>query len=225
MALSPMIESNHFSGRHCQRSGLLPLCRFDAGREGLVDSGEISHNDVSVGSGCRSGPDALCEALDQNWRSLAASRLDVHGIVGRSHVHVPVGRRGGIDASRPFRWTPPVNADAQILRVGTSPGANDLFDSGQIHGTSANVNGLPYTGTLYARALSRVGGVWRSTDIGLPWRPTPVSSIVVPRNGQTLFDTVQRIRLVVSAAGAGLSPDNRFHVRGEQSARQRRDSS
>ncbi len=97
-----------------------------------------------------------------------------------------------VDATQLFRWTPPHNSDAQELRVGTSAGANDLFDSGEIVTTSTSVSGLPTTGPLYARILSRVNGEWRHKDIGFTLAAaSPISSIVVPRDGQTSFDTVQ----------------------------------
>ena len=104
----------------------------------------------------------------------------------------PADGEVAVDATQPFRWTPPPNASAQELRVGTSAGANDLFDSGAMVATSAVVNGLPITGALYARVLSNVNGVWHSTDIAFTLEASsPISSIVVPSNGQPAFNTVQ----------------------------------
>jgi hypothetical protein len=109
-----------------------------------------------------------------------------------------------VDAAQLFRWTSPANADAQQLFVGTSAGGNDLFDSGLMLGTSAIVNGLPPSGTLYARALSRVSGTWRYTDIAFTLEASSrVSSIVVPSNGQGSFDTVQPFEWSVAPLGRG----------------------
>ena len=97
-----------------------------------------------------------------------------------------------VDATQPFRWTSPPNANAQELRVGTSAGANDLFDSGQMVATTAVVNGLPTTGVVYARAMSSVNGTWHYMDIAFTLEAaSPISSIVVPSDGQAVFDTVQ----------------------------------
>jgi len=54
---------------------------------------------------------------------------------------------------------------AHELRIGTSPGAYDLFKSGTITSPGVLVPALPQTGTLYARALSKVNTIWMFTDI------------------------------------------------------------
>lgn len=84
-----------------------------------------------------------------------------------------------------------MNADMHQLLVGTSPGGRDLFDSGQILATNAAVSGLPATGVLYARALSRVRGMWRHADIAFTLQASsPVAGMLVPVGGQIGFDTV-----------------------------------
>jgi len=95
-----------------------------------------------------------------------------------------------VDGTQPFRWVPPAGAVAHQLRVGTSPGGNDLLDTGVMLGTSTVVPGLPARGTLYARALSNANGVWESTDIAFTVdSPSPFSTIVTPADGEPAFDT------------------------------------
>ena len=96
----------------------------------------------------------------------------------------------GVDATSPFRWTPPANALAHELRIGTSPGGYDLFKSGTVTSPGVLVPALPRTGTLYARALSKVNTIWMFTDIAFTLAPSvPVSTMLVPTNGQIGFDT------------------------------------
>lgn len=97
-----------------------------------------------------------------------------------------------VDATRPFAWASPPNADAQHLVVGTTPGGADLFDSGTVSDTTATVGGLPPTGVLYARVASRVRGVWRHSDIAFTQEALPAgSSIIAPADGESAFDSVQ----------------------------------
>jgi hypothetical protein len=96
----------------------------------------------------------------------------------------------GVDPTLPFRWIPPANAVAYEMRVGTSPGSSDLFTSGTITLTSVAVPGLRRTGTLYARALSKVNTSWTYTDIAFTLDATvTASAIVAPANGEAGFDT------------------------------------
>ena len=104
----------------------------------------------------------------------------------------PIDGAVGVDATLPFRWTPPANALAHELRIGTSPGGYDLFKSGTITSPGVLVPALPQTGTLYARALSKVNTIWMFTDIAFTLAPSvPVSTMLVPNNGQIGFDTAR----------------------------------
>jgi hypothetical protein len=104
----------------------------------------------------------------------------------------PVDGATEVDGSQPFQWTAPANAQAHQLIIGTSVAGNDVFDSGEISGTSAIVSGLPATGTLYARVWSKINGAWsRHTDIAFTLEPSGVAAnIVVPSDGLATFDTM-----------------------------------
>src|SRR5262245_7004478 len=68
------------------------------------------------------------------------------------------------DLSQPIQWTSVANVQAYYLYVGTTPGAKDLVNTGEILRTSYMVAQLPAGQTVYARMWTKVGGVWRYTD-------------------------------------------------------------
>jgi len=70
----------------------------------------------------------------------------------------------GADLSQPIQWTTVANAQAYYLYVGTTPGASDVIDSGEIQQTSLVAGNFPAGQTLCARVHTKVAGVWRSTD-------------------------------------------------------------
>jgi hypothetical protein len=104
----------------------------------------------------------------------------------------PTDGQLSVDGSQAFQWSAPTNADAHQLLVGTTPGGQEIFNSGVIAGTSAIVPGLPSTGTLYARVLSRVHGAWNHTDIAFTLEAsTATSTMIVPEQGEAGFDTAR----------------------------------
>lgn len=70
----------------------------------------------------------------------------------------------GVDPSSSVSWSAVENAYAYQLQIGTSPGANDVFDSGIVSTTSVQVPNLPHSGALYARVRAILNG-W-STALG-----------------------------------------------------------
>lgn len=76
----------------------------------------------------------------------------------------PVPGQLSVDSSHPIEWSQVNDAYAYQLQIGTSPGANDVFDSGIIASTSISVPSLPQTGVLYARVRAIPNG-W-SSDLG-----------------------------------------------------------
>ena len=130
-----------------------------------------------------------------------------------------------VDASRGFQWTAPANAVSHQLKVGTAPGGNNLFDSGEIAGTSVLVAGLPQTSTVYARVLSKVNGVSRHTDIAFTLEPSsPIAHMTAPANG-AIFDTqlpfawesvplarAYRLTIGTTPGGSDLHDSGEIHV-------------
>jgi hypothetical protein len=85
--------------------------------------------------------------------------------------------------SSPFLWNAGVNSDLYRLTVGTSAGAANLFDSGEMTGTSVAMPNLPRNQTLHLRLGSRVAGVWRNADT--TFRMLPAATFVYPTNNAT----------------------------------------
>src|SRR4051794_22748031 len=52
--------------------------------------------------------------------------------------------------SQPFQWTQVADAEAYYLYVGTTAGAKDLVNTGEVQYTARTITGLPYSTTLYA---------------------------------------------------------------------------
>jgi hypothetical protein len=83
--------------------------------------------------------------------------------------------------SAPFQWNAGANSDAYQVTVGTSVGASNLFDSGQVTGTSvAMPSSLPRNQTLYLRLSSLVAGTWRNVDT--TFTVLPAATFIYPAN-------------------------------------------
>ena len=99
----------------------------------------------------------------------------------------PLDGTTNFDAWQPIQWTPVANAQAYYLYVGTSRGAKDLVDSGELQVTSYQAFGLPGQ-VLYARLWTKKSGVWRYTDItftAATGAPVIKATATAPVNGAT----------------------------------------
>jgi len=76
----------------------------------------------------------------------------------------PVNGARDVDLPVPLQWTAIPGADAYYLYIGTTPGAKDLVNTGEISTTSRTVTNLPSGLTVYVRLWTRLGGIWRFTD-------------------------------------------------------------
>jgi hypothetical protein len=65
----------------------------------------------------------------------------------------------------PFSWTASASALGYRLMVGTTIGAIDLLDTGEITSTSRLVNTLPSNATLFARISTHTAAGWQSQDV------------------------------------------------------------
>ena len=79
-------------------------------------------------------------------------------------VTYPANGAVNADVSQPIQWTSVAGAQAYYLYVGTTLGAMDLVNTGEIQQTSYQPASLPVGPTLYVRLWTRVAGVWRSVD-------------------------------------------------------------
>jgi hypothetical protein len=100
----------------------------------------------------------------------------------------PVNGATDVDASQPIQWTAVTNAQAYYLYIGTSRGATDLVNSGEMQGTSYQAYGLPAGQLLYARLWTKKASVWRYTDITFTaaiGAPVLKATVITPANGAT----------------------------------------
>jgi hypothetical protein len=116
---------------------------------------------------------------------------------------------GAIDAdmTQLIRWTSVAHAQAYYLYIGSTVGAKDLVNTGEIQRTSYRVTTtLPAHQTLYARIWAKVSGVWRYTDSTFSAasfhgddheRGELTATITYPANGATNADLSQPIEWMV----------------------------
>ncbi len=100
----------------------------------------------------------------------------------------PVNGAVNADLSQPIQWTSVANVQAYYLYVGTTRGAKDLVDTGEMLQTSYQAPQLPAGQTIYARMWTKVGGVWRYTDSSFSAAPLP-AVFLYPLNGARNVDT------------------------------------
>src|SRR6266567_5783164 len=105
----------------------------------------------------------------------------------------PVNGAVNADLSQPIQWTSVANVQAYYLYVGTTLGAKDLVNTGEILQTSYLTPQLPAGQTVYARLWTRAGGVWRYTDSSFSAAPLP-ARLTYPVNGAVHADLSQPIQ-------------------------------
>jgi hypothetical protein len=96
--------------------------------------------------------------------------------VARATFINPTDRAIQVDSAPAFKWTAVPNAQAYYLYVGTTVGANNLVNTGEIQATTYSAPTLPANVTLYARLWTKLGGVWRYVDITFSVRPPGVAA-------------------------------------------------
>jgi hypothetical protein len=104
----------------------------------------------------------------------------------------PINGAVDVDVNQPIRWTAVDGAQAYYLYVGSTPGAKDLLDSGEIHATSISARALPGNKTMFARLHTKHGGVWRSVDARFTVRA--VAQVLAPLDGVLDVDARVPIR-------------------------------
>jgi hypothetical protein len=162
------------------------------GAKDLVDTGEILQTSYRVAQ-LPAGQTVYARMWTKVgglWR-YTDSRFTV-GLIPATFLH-PLDGATGVDRTRPFQWTSTMNAQAYYLCVGTSPGAKDVINSGELAGTSYLPKSLPSSGILYARVWTKVNGSWSyHSDIAFTLATSlPPSHMVVPVDGTATFDTGQ----------------------------------
>ena len=139
----------------------------------------------------------------------------------------PGDRSTGVTAGRAFQWTPAVGGQVYRLQIGTTPGANDVTDSGLLTSLSFTPAGLPASGPLYARVWTGSNGaLTRHTDIVFTLEAAAFPAVMnLPFDGQLNVDAGQpfswqdlplarayRLRIGTSAGGSDLHDSGVIHV-------------
>lgn len=123
-----------------------------------------------------------------------AFRLDASGSLGEGPAALllqPAAGQTIVQSATPFRWSPLAGAQAYYLWVGTSPGAKDVIDSGELPPEQLALSSttlLPRDTTLYARLYRLVDGRWSfDVDIAFSASAEP-ADLLYPRAGMDLTE-------------------------------------
>jgi RHS repeat-associated protein len=113
---------------------------------------------------------------ENGWWTSDSTFTVATGPVARATFIKPTDRAIQVDSAPAFKWTAVPNAQAYYLYVGTTVGANNLVNTGEIQPTSYAASTLPANVTLYARLWTKLGGVWRYVDITFSVRAPGVAA-------------------------------------------------
>ena len=113
----------------------------------------------------------------------------------------PVNGQQNVNTSTQFSWAPGINVQSYYLYVGTSPGAYDLVNTGEIQTTSWPVPPLPVGQTLYARLWTKVNGAWiYPNDISF----TAALRFGYPTSGSVDIDPTLAFSWSAASGGSGI---------------------
>src|SRR5207248_2544554 len=155
------------------------------GAKDLLNSGELQATSYRVVS---APPDVTLYARLWTraagvWRFVDVSFTAAAGNA-LTFIYPPAGVTSA-DMRQAFQWAPVANAQAYYLYVGSSLGAKDLLNSGELSGTSYVAFNLPLGQLLYARLWTKVAGGWGYVDITFTASSAQVvtATVVSPSNG------------------------------------------
>jgi hypothetical protein len=99
----------------------------------------------------------------------------------------PADHETGVDPVSRFQWNTLPSALAYSVWVGTTPGHDDLFHSGETTLGSMDVPALPINATVYVRLYTHLADGWYYKESSFT-TGTGVSHLIAPRNGESAFD-------------------------------------
>ena len=99
----------------------------------------------------------------------------------------PANGATGVAYPCTFQWTGVTGAQAYYLWVGTSPGARDVVNTGELPAgsTSYTVNDLPYEQTLYATIWTELAGDWLPGSSSTFTTAPQIAVLTSPASGAT----------------------------------------
>jgi hypothetical protein len=93
-----------------------------------------------------------------------------------------------VDLLRLIEWTPVANAQAYYLYIGSSPGAKDYLDSGEIQQPRYPALGVPSGVRVHARLWTKSADVWRYVDFSFTTSSASSFGFVYPPASQAEAD-------------------------------------
>lgn len=132
------------------------------GLRDIVDSGETSRVsfDISQLPRARTLYATLHTKAGGVWRQSIRS----FQIAPLATIRERTDPSSEMDTRRPLQWTEVQGAEAYYLYVGTTRGAKDLVNTGEIHATQYSIDRLPAGTTVHVRLHTKHGGVWRYVE-------------------------------------------------------------
>jgi hypothetical protein len=134
------------------------------GASNVLDSGVLAGNSVEVPA-VSTGTPLYARLLTQKWGGWRWS----DAVYSASTAYIPelvtpADGAANVDTGIPFEWEASAFSATFRLEIGSSPGANDLHDSGEIAVLKRFVGSLPMGKTLYGRISALFGEVWVPRD-------------------------------------------------------------
>src|SRR5664280_1783750 len=108
----------------------------------------------------------LYSLVGGQWLSNAYTYTAYNNASGKGVITIPTPGSTFTDTTVTFDWTAGAGASAYWLDIGSSPGGNQYYQSGNLGNVlTATVSGLPSDGsTVYVTLYSLVGGQWLSNS-------------------------------------------------------------
>jgi hypothetical protein len=132
------------------------------GARDVVDTGELppGTTTVSMPSTLIAGQTyyATLWTKSDPWRNTAV-RFSIAPV---ARLTSPANNAAGVTSPVTFHWTTVQNVQSYYLYVGTSPGARNVVDSGEVSATNL-IASVPASAALFVTLWTKHGGVWRSS--------------------------------------------------------------
>jgi uncharacterized repeat protein (TIGR03803 family) len=162
----------------------------NVGAKDLVNTGEIQQTSYRVPLTLPAGTTfyaRLWTKVGGTWRYVDAS----FSTPPIARFTYPVAGTTTVDPTLPLAWTSVPDVQAYYLYVGSTLGAKDFVNTGEMQETSYRLRStVPVNQTLYARLWTKSGGVWRFTDRTFSVMPL-IAIFTSPATAGTTIDRTQ----------------------------------
>ncbi len=118
----------------------------------------------------------------------------------------PTAGEQNVDPTQAFTWTTTSASQNYDLTIGTTPGGDDVVNTGTLPGWSESFyvvpQGLPSGQTLYAQISVELNGQWFYQQISFTAEPNPIA-FTYPTAGQQNVDTTQPFTWSTNSSAQG----------------------